>query len=55
MLVYSARGSDVRVTVVDGELLVDDFAPVRVDPLEVAAQARAAAAELASRAGITTT
>jgi 5-methylthioadenosine/S-adenosylhomocysteine deaminase len=54
-LVYSARGSDVRTTVVDGELLVDGFAPVRVDPVEVVARARAAAAQLAMRAGITTT
>ena len=30
-LVYAARGSDVRTTIVDGEVLVDDFAPVRVD------------------------
>jgi 5-methylthioadenosine/S-adenosylhomocysteine deaminase len=51
-LVYAARGSDVRTTVVDGELLVHDFVPVRVDPAEVAAQAREAARELASRAGI---
>jgi 5-methylthioadenosine/S-adenosylhomocysteine deaminase len=52
-LVYAARGSDVRTTVVDGELLVDDFAPLRVDPAEVAAQARAAAGQLAARAGVT--
>jgi 5-methylthioadenosine/S-adenosylhomocysteine deaminase len=52
-LVYAARGSDVRTTVVDGELLVDDFAPLRVDPAEVAAEARAAAGRLAARAGVT--
>jgi 5-methylthioadenosine/S-adenosylhomocysteine deaminase len=51
-LVYAARGSDVRTTIVDGELLVDDFAPVRVEPAEVAARARAAAGELAARAGV---
>jgi cytosine/adenosine deaminase-related metal-dependent hydrolase len=51
-LVYAARGSDVRTTVVDGELLVDGFLPVRVDPAEVAARARAAASQLAARAGI---
>ena len=34
-LVYAARGSDVRTTIVDGEVLVDDFAPVRVDRAEV--------------------
>ena len=27
-LVYAARGSDVRTTIVDGEVLVDDFAPL---------------------------
>jgi 5-methylthioadenosine/S-adenosylhomocysteine deaminase len=51
-LVYAARGSDVRTTIVDGELLVDNFAPLRVDPVEVAADARAAAARLAARAGV---
>jgi 5-methylthioadenosine/S-adenosylhomocysteine deaminase len=51
-LVYAARGSDVRTTVVDGEVLVDEFAPVRMDRAEVAAEARAAARELAARAGI---
>jgi 5-methylthioadenosine/S-adenosylhomocysteine deaminase len=49
-LVYAARGSDVRTTIVDGELLVDDFAPVRVDRTEIAADARTAAANLARRA-----
>jgi len=51
-LVYAARGSDVRTTVVDGELLVDEFAPVRVDRAEVVAQSRMASRELAHRAGI---
>ena len=51
-LVYAARGSDVRATIVDGELLVDDFKPVRVDPARIAAEARAAARELAARAGL---
>jgi 5-methylthioadenosine/S-adenosylhomocysteine deaminase len=51
-LVYAARGSDVRTTVVDGEVLVDDFASVRVDRAEVAIAARAAARDLASHAGI---
>jgi 5-methylthioadenosine/S-adenosylhomocysteine deaminase len=49
-LVYAVRGSDVRTTIVDGELLVDEFAPVRVDRTEVAVEARAAAVELAARA-----
>ncbi|MBI3492960.1 MAG: 5'-deoxyadenosine deaminase [Acidobacteria bacterium] len=51
-LVYAARGSDVRFTIVDGELLVDDFAPVRVDRAQVVAEARAAARDLAARAGV---
>jgi 5-methylthioadenosine/S-adenosylhomocysteine deaminase len=51
-LVYAVRGSDVRTTIVDGELLVDDFAPVRVDRAEIVIEARAAARQLASRAGI---
>jgi 5-methylthioadenosine/S-adenosylhomocysteine deaminase len=49
-LVYAARGSDVRTTIVDGEVLVDGFAPTRVDPAQVAADARAAARDLAARA-----
>ena len=51
-LVYAVRGSDVRTTIVDGVLLVDDFEPVRVDRAEVAILARVAAAELAARAGL---
>ena len=51
-LVYAARGSDVRTTVVDGVMLVDDFAPVRVDRAEIASDARDAARQLASRAGL---
>jgi len=51
-LVYAARGTDVRATVVDGELLVDEFAPLRVDRAEVVAEARQAARQLATRAGL---
>ena len=51
-LVYAARGSDVRTTIVDGDVLVDEFSPVRVDREEIATHARAAARELASRAGL---
>jgi 5-methylthioadenosine/S-adenosylhomocysteine deaminase len=51
-LVYAATASDVRTTVVDGEVLVDDFAPVRVDRTEIVAAARLAAHEVASRAGV---
>ena len=49
-LVYSGRGTDVRTTIVDGEILVDDFAPVRVDPAQLARDARTAAHDLAARA-----
>jgi len=50
-LVYAARPSDVRTTIVDGHVLIDDFVPVREDPVEVAMLARAEARALASRAG----
>jgi 5-methylthioadenosine/S-adenosylhomocysteine deaminase len=49
-LVYAARASDVRTTIVDGELLVDEFAPLRIDRAEVAAEARQAARALSLRA-----
>jgi cytosine/adenosine deaminase-related metal-dependent hydrolase len=51
-LVYAAQGTDVRTAVVDGEILVNDFAPVRLDAAEIAATARTEAAQLARRAGI---
>jgi 5-methylthioadenosine/S-adenosylhomocysteine deaminase len=51
-LVYAARGTDVRHTVVDGEVLVRDSCPVRLDPVEVTAGARREAAALLVRAGI---
>ncbi|MDP2319714.1 MAG: 5'-deoxyadenosine deaminase [Acidobacteriota bacterium] len=50
-LVYSTRGSDVRTTVVDGEVLVDAFRPTQWDATEIARTARSAAAALAARAG----
>lgn len=50
-LVYAARPTDVRTTIVDGHVLVDEFVPVREDPAEVVALARREAAALASRAG----
>jgi 5-methylthioadenosine/S-adenosylhomocysteine deaminase len=49
-LVYAARGSDVRTTIVDGEVLVDDSVPVRVDRVRVAIAGREAARDLAARA-----
>jgi 5-methylthioadenosine/S-adenosylhomocysteine deaminase len=48
-LAYAARGSDVRLTMVDGQMLVKDFALVQLDPREITATARDAAAQLASR------
>src|SRR3954468_3512523 len=51
-LVYAARGSDVRTTIVDGTLLVDEFLPVQVDRAEIVSDARTAARQLASRAGL---
>jgi 5-methylthioadenosine/S-adenosylhomocysteine deaminase len=51
-LVYAARGHDVRTTIVGGDVLVDDFAPTRVDPAAIAAEAQTAARALAARAGL---
>ena len=51
-LVYAARGPDVRMTMVDGEVVVRDFHLVRVDAADVTAEAADAAAELVNRAGI---
>src|SRR5262245_57916020 len=51
-LVYAARGSDVRTTIVDGEVLVDEFAPVRVDRREIAAESRRAVKVRAGRAAV---
>jgi 5-methylthioadenosine/S-adenosylhomocysteine deaminase len=45
-LAYAARGSDVRMTMVDGEVLVDDFALLYLDSAEIRAESRLAAAEL---------
>ncbi len=51
-LVYSARGSDVWATLVDGELLVKDARLVREDEAAIAADARSQAAQLLARAGV---
>ena len=51
-LVYASRGPDVRMTMVDGEVLMRDFQLVHVDADAVTAEARAASAELRARAGI---
>jgi 5-methylthioadenosine/S-adenosylhomocysteine deaminase len=49
-IVYAARGSDVRLTMVDGEILVDGFQLTRLDLPDVMAAAAAAARDLAARA-----
>ena len=49
-VVYAARPSDVRSTIVDGELLVDDFRLVHEDVPAIVATACAEAAALAKRA-----
>ena len=51
-LVYGARGTDVRLTMVDGEILVNDFALTRLDGTAIASEARDAARGVAQRAGI---
>lgn len=49
-IVYAARPSDVRTTIVDGAVLVDDFNPLDLDPEEIAATARVEANALVLRA-----
>ncbi|MEQ1908554.1 MAG: 5'-deoxyadenosine deaminase [Vicinamibacterales bacterium] len=51
-LVYAARGSDVRTTIVDGEILVENGMSTRVSMEEVASEAVVAARLLAARAGV---
>jgi 5-methylthioadenosine/S-adenosylhomocysteine deaminase len=51
-IVYAARATDVRTTIVDGEVLVRDGQQVRVDLDEIGADARTAARELTARAGV---
>ncbi len=51
-LVYAARGTDVRLTMVDGQVLVRDFELTRLDGRDVAASAREAARGLITRAGL---
>ena len=49
-LVYAARGTDVRLTMVDGTVLVEDGQLVSIDKDEVVAAARGASRALAARA-----
>ena len=51
-LVYASRGANVRTTIVEGEVLVNDFRPTRWDHTEIAATARAEAKALAARANV---
>jgi len=51
-IVYAARPTDVRLTMVDGEIRVRDGALLQLDAAEVAATARQEARLLAQRAGL---
>ena len=51
-LVYAARGSDVAMTIVGGEVIYEDGASTKVDDSEVIAEAQTRSAELITRAGI---
>jgi 5-methylthioadenosine/S-adenosylhomocysteine deaminase len=51
-LVYAARGTDVILTMVDGEILSRRGQLVREDTVEIAQEARSAARTLALRAGV---
>ena len=51
-LVYAARGTDIRLTMVDGRILVRDFQLSGMDEVVIAQDGRQAAAELAARAGL---
>lgn len=51
-IVYASRGTNVKMTMVDGEVLVDDFRPTRWDFKDITATARTEAAALAARANL---
>jgi 5-methylthioadenosine/S-adenosylhomocysteine deaminase len=51
-IVYAARPDDVRMTMVDGDIVVRDFTPVGLDAAEIVESARREAAALAQRAVI---
>jgi 5-methylthioadenosine/S-adenosylhomocysteine deaminase len=48
-LVYSAGGSDVRTTIVDGKVLMDDYRVLVLDEQKVIGEAQKAAEELVAR------
>jgi cytosine/adenosine deaminase-related metal-dependent hydrolase len=51
-IVYSAHPDDVRMTMVDGRILVRNGAAAGLDAMEIAAEAGAEARRLAARAGL---
>jgi 5-methylthioadenosine/S-adenosylhomocysteine deaminase len=51
-LVYSAQPADVRLTMVDGEIVVKDGVAVGMDATEISREAHAEARALAARAGL---
>jgi 5-methylthioadenosine/S-adenosylhomocysteine deaminase len=50
-LVHTGQGRDVRMVMVEGEILVEDGRPTRVDMDDVCPQAEAAARESWGREG----
>jgi 5-methylthioadenosine/S-adenosylhomocysteine deaminase len=52
-LVYSAQGSDVRVVIIDGRVLLDDNGLVAMDQAEILAKAKEESQRLMARAGLT--
>ena len=51
-LVYAARGSDVVITIVGGEVIYENGSSTKVDEGEVVAEASARSTELIDRAGL---
>ena len=51
-IVYASRGTDVRATIVDGRVLIDDFMPTAWDSAEITATAKHEATALAARANL---
>ena len=51
-LVYASRGTNVRMTMVDGEVLVRDGPHRDIDPAALAADARDQSQRLRARAGL---
>lgn len=51
-LVYAARGSDVTMTIIGGEVVYESGRATKVDEADVLAEARARSAELIDRAGL---